>query len=74
MVGWLSYGNKRFAYLDTEMRCLIPQLNEVMLSLVPLIDADTTDAFNGYMVRRNMIWQGSRPDLIYPLCAQLLAL
>ena len=52
MVGWLSFGNKKFEHLDAEMRRLIPPLNNVMQSLVPLIDADT-NAFNGYMVRSN---------------------
>ncbi|XP_033640051.1 formimidoyltransferase-cyclodeaminase-like isoform X1 [Asterias rubens] len=53
MVGWLSFGNKKFEHLDAEMRRLIPPLNNVMQSLVPLIDADT-NAFNGYMAAIKM--------------------
>lgn len=48
MVGWMSYGNKKFEHLDGTMRKLIPPLHEKMKQLIPLIDADT-NAFNDYM-------------------------
>lgn len=48
MVGWMSYGNKKFEHLDSTMRKLIPPLNENMKKLIPLIDADT-NAFADYM-------------------------
>jgi len=48
MVGWMSYGNKKFEHLDSTMRKLIPPLHLKMKELIPLIDADT-DAFTDYM-------------------------
>ena len=49
MVGWMTYGNRKFENLDATMRQLIPQLQKTMLELVPMVDADT-NAFNEYMV------------------------
>ncbi|XP_006824669.1 formimidoyltransferase-cyclodeaminase-like [Saccoglossus kowalevskii] len=49
MVGWMTYGNKKFHGLDKDMRAIIPSLHEAMHDLLPMIDADTT-AFNQYMV------------------------
>jgi glutamate formiminotransferase / formiminotetrahydrofolate cyclodeaminase len=48
MMGWMSYGSKKFEHLDAEMRKLIPPLDEAMKKLIPMIDADT-NAFNDYM-------------------------
>ncbi|XP_077977946.1 formimidoyltransferase-cyclodeaminase-like isoform X2 [Glandiceps talaboti] len=48
MVGWMTYGNKKFHPLDQEMRKLIPPLHQAMHDLIPMVDADTT-AFNQYM-------------------------
>lgn len=48
MVGWMTYGNKKFEHLDGTMRKLIAPLNMKMKELIPLIDADT-DAFTDYM-------------------------
>ncbi len=48
MVGWMSYGNKKFEHLDQTMRKLIPPLHIKMKELIPLIDADT-NAFADYM-------------------------
>jgi len=48
MMGWMSYGNKKFYHLDSKMRKFIPPLHNKMKELIPLIDADT-DAFNDYM-------------------------
>jgi len=48
MMGWMSYGNKKFEHLDSKMRKFIPPLNENMEKLIPLIDADT-NAFSDYM-------------------------
>ena len=50
MVGYLTYGNKKFADLDAEIRSLLPSLYSAMKETVPYIDADTT-AFNQYSVR-----------------------
>ncbi|XP_033097994.1 formimidoyltransferase-cyclodeaminase-like isoform X2 [Anneissia japonica] len=48
MVGWMTYGNKKFMALDGTMRKLIPPLYEAMNALIPLVDADA-DAFNAFM-------------------------
>ena len=50
MVGFLTYGNKKFYELDGKMRTLIPPLYKAMKDLVPFIDADAA-AFSEYMVR-----------------------
>ena len=49
MVGWLSYGNKKFEALDAQMRNLIPPLRQAMLDFIPMVDADTS-AFSAFMV------------------------
>jgi len=48
MVGWLSYGKRKFEAQDARMRRLIPTLHAAMKRLVPMIDADTA-AFDDYM-------------------------
>lgn len=48
MMGWMSYGSKKFESLDADMRRLIPPLHNNMKKLIPMIDADT-NAFNDYM-------------------------
>jgi glutamate formiminotransferase/formiminotetrahydrofolate cyclodeaminase len=53
MMGWMSYGNKKFEHLDSKMRKNIPPLNDAMLKLIPMIDADT-NAFNDYMTAMKM--------------------
>lgn len=49
MVGFLTYGNKKFYELDGKMRTLIPPLYKAMKDLVPFIDADAA-AFSEYML------------------------
>lgn len=49
MMGWMSYGNKKFEHLSPKMRKFIPPLHFAMKELIPLIDADT-NAFNDYMM------------------------
>lgn len=53
MMGWMSYGTKKFEHLDAQMRKIIPPLNENMEKLIPLID-DDTNAFNDYMTAMKM--------------------
>jgi glutamate formiminotransferase/formiminotetrahydrofolate cyclodeaminase len=48
MVGWLTYGKRRFEDKDPVMRRLIPPLHAAMKDLIPLIDEDTR-AFEAYM-------------------------
>ena len=50
MVGWMTFGKKKYEDLDSTMRELIPPIYQVMADLIPLVDADT-NAFNTYMVR-----------------------
>jgi len=48
MVGWMTYGKRKFEAKDPVMRRLIPPLHTAMGELIPMIDADT-DAFNDYL-------------------------
>ncbi|MBR9978546.1 MAG: glutamate formimidoyltransferase [Bacteroidetes bacterium] len=48
MVGWMTYGKRKFEAQDATMRRLIPPLHHAMHKLIPMIDADT-NAFNDYM-------------------------
>jgi len=48
MVGFLTYGNKKFASIDPQMRTLIPPLYSTMKELLPYVDHDAA-AFNEYM-------------------------
>lgn len=49
MVGWMTFGKKKYDGVDSAMRKLIPPIHQVMIDLVPLVDADA-NAFNMYMV------------------------
>jgi glutamate formiminotransferase/formiminotetrahydrofolate cyclodeaminase len=53
MVGWTTYGKKKFEDKDALMRRIIPPLHQAMTDLIPMIDADTT-AFNEYMAAVGM--------------------
>lgn len=53
MVGWLTYGNKKFEALDAQIRSLIPPLRQAMLDFIPMVDADT-DAFSGFMEAKKL--------------------
>jgi glutamate formiminotransferase/formiminotetrahydrofolate cyclodeaminase len=48
MVGWMTYGKRKFEDRDAAVRALIPPLDQAMKDLIPMIDADT-NAFNDYM-------------------------
>ena len=48
MVGWMTYGKRKFEDKDPVMRRLIPPLHESMKALLPLIDRDTR-AFDAYL-------------------------
>ncbi len=48
MVGWMTYGKRKFEAKESIMRRIIPPLDEAMRDLIPMIDADT-NAFNDYM-------------------------
>jgi glutamate formiminotransferase / formiminotetrahydrofolate cyclodeaminase len=48
MVGWLTYGRRKYEHLDARMRESIPPLAEVQETLLRAVDRDT-DAFNDYM-------------------------
>jgi glutamate formiminotransferase / formiminotetrahydrofolate cyclodeaminase len=48
MVGWLTYGRRKYEHLDARMREALPPLVEIEEALLQAIDADT-DAFADYM-------------------------
>ena len=48
MVGWMTYGVRKFEHLDMPMRELIKDLDALMREMIPMIDRDT-NAFNAYM-------------------------
>jgi glutamate formiminotransferase/formiminotetrahydrofolate cyclodeaminase len=48
MVGWMTFGKRKFEEQDATMRRLIPPLHDAMKGLLPMIDRDTR-AFDGYM-------------------------
>lgn len=86
MMGWMSYGSKKFEYLDADMRKLIPPLDEAMHKLIAMIDADT-NAFNDYMaamklpkdtdeekaIRNNLMQEGLKKAVNVPLSVMRIA-
>jgi glutamate formiminotransferase / formiminotetrahydrofolate cyclodeaminase len=48
MVGWLTYGRRKYEHLDAQMRTHIPPLVEIQEALLAAIDRDA-DAFSDYM-------------------------
>lgn len=64
MVGWLTYGNKKFEALDSQMRKLIPPLRQAMLDFIPMVDADT-NAFSGFMVSLLLISRRAHQQNFY---------
>jgi glutamate formiminotransferase/formiminotetrahydrofolate cyclodeaminase len=53
MVGWMTYGKRKFEAEEPVMRRLIPPLHEGMKDLLPLIDRDTR-AFDAYLAAAGM--------------------
>jgi glutamate formiminotransferase/formiminotetrahydrofolate cyclodeaminase len=53
MVGWMTYGKRKFEAKDAVMRRLIPPLDEAMKALLPLVDKDTR-AFDQYLAAVSM--------------------
>jgi glutamate formiminotransferase / formiminotetrahydrofolate cyclodeaminase len=53
MVGWMTYGKRKFEDKDAIMRRSIPPLHQAMEALIPLVDADT-QAFAAYMDARSL--------------------
>jgi len=53
MVGWMTYGRRKFEKEDATMRRLIPPLHHAMADLLPMIDRDTR-AFDSYMEAMGM--------------------
>lgn len=49
MVGFLTYGNRKFYELDGQIRKVIPPMYKAMKDLTQFIDADAA-AFSEYMV------------------------
>jgi glutamate formiminotransferase / formiminotetrahydrofolate cyclodeaminase len=48
MVGWLTYGRRKYEHLEEHMRAALPQLSEIQEELLRAVDADT-DAFADFM-------------------------
>lgn len=48
MVGWMTYGKRKFEEKEPVMRRLIPPLHQAMQDLLPMIDEDTR-AFSDYL-------------------------
>lgn len=53
MMGWMTYGNRKFEQLDSKMRKYIEPLHFTTKKLISMIDADT-NAFNDYMIALKM--------------------
>lgn len=53
MVGWMTYGKRKFEAKEPAMRRLIPPLDEAMKALLPLVDKDTR-AFDAYLAAVGM--------------------
>jgi len=53
MVGWMTYGKRKFEEKDAVMRRLIPPLHGAMQALLPLVDRDTR-AFDAYLAAVGM--------------------
>ncbi|HXK08248.1 MAG TPA: glutamate formimidoyltransferase [Vicinamibacteria bacterium] len=53
MVGWTTFGKRKFEGQDARMRRLIPVLHEAMKALLPMIDRDTR-AFDAYLAAVGM--------------------
>jgi glutamate formiminotransferase/formiminotetrahydrofolate cyclodeaminase len=53
MVGWMTYGKRKFEERDAVMRRLIPTLHEGMKDLLPMIDRDKR-AFDAYLAAVGM--------------------
>lgn len=80
MVAQLTYGVRKFEKLETQLRKIIPQLNDSVAKLIPSIDADT-NAFNDYMeairlpkstdeekkIRENAMQEGLKKAITVPL-------
>jgi glutamate formiminotransferase/formiminotetrahydrofolate cyclodeaminase len=48
MVGWLTYGRRKYEHLDAQVRAALPALVEVQHELLRAVDLDA-EAFNDYM-------------------------
>jgi len=53
MVGWLTYGKRKFEHLDGEVRGAIPPLEEIRKELTTMVDRDTA-AFSDYVAAMGM--------------------
>lgn len=53
MVGWMTFGYKKFESVDAVMRQAIPPLNDATQKLLPLIDMDS-EAYASYVEATKM--------------------
>ncbi len=80
MVGWTTYGKRKFEEKDPVMRRLIPPLDQAMRALLPLVDRDSR-AFDAYLaavalpkgseqekaVRERALQEGLQAAVLVPL-------
>jgi formiminotetrahydrofolate cyclodeaminase len=86
MVGWMTYGKRRFEDRDAAVRAALPPLHRAMTELIPVIDEDTA-AFNDYLAalglprdtpeqaaaRESALQDGLRKAVAVPLRAMRIA-
>ena len=86
MVGWLTYGRRKYEHLDADVRASIPPLVEVQEELLRAIDRDA-EAFDDYMAalalpkgtaaevdaRRSALQEGLKRATLVPLRTMELA-
>ncbi len=72
MVAKLTHGVRRFENVQPNMEKVIPDLHELMMQLIPMIDADTS-AFNDYMegVRMSQETEGEKQARFHKMQAGL---
>lgn len=69
MVGFLTYGNKKFHDLDPKMRKTIPPLYKTMKDLIPFIDADAA-AFSEYMLATKLPQETEEDKMLRSIAMQ----
>lgn len=69
MVGFLTYGNKKFYELDSKMRELIPPLYKAMKDLMQFVDADAA-AYSEYMLAMKLPKETEEEKMIRDLAMQ----
>ncbi|XP_048754243.1 formimidoyltransferase-cyclodeaminase-like isoform X2 [Ostrea edulis] len=69
MVGFLTYGNRKFFELDSKMRELIPPLYKAMKDLMQFVDADAA-AYSEYMLASKLPKETEEEETMRDLAMQ----